>query len=133
MTVVTAAMALFAGRLVPRLGEWPVVAAGLTSGAVGATLVALNGSHAHLALVLLSTVPIGVTALAMPAMTGLAMASGPRLRHGLSAGVFNASRQAGNLCSPANTRGPSWSPSGSSCSPRSSRWSRSWSWCGAGA
>ena len=39
--------------------------------------------------------PIGVTALAMPAMTGLAMASGPSLRHGLSAGVFNASRQAG--------------------------------------
>jgi DHA2 family methylenomycin A resistance protein-like MFS transporter len=95
MTVVTAAMALFAGRLVPRLGEWPVVAAGLTSGAVGATLVVLNGSHAHLALLLLSTVPIGVTALAMPAMTGLAMASGPRLRLGLSAGVFNASRQAG--------------------------------------
>jgi DHA2 family methylenomycin A resistance protein-like MFS transporter len=31
----------------------------------------------------------------MPAMTGLAMASGPSLRLGLSAGVFNASRQAG--------------------------------------
>jgi MFS transporter, DHA2 family, methylenomycin A resistance protein len=95
MTVVTAAMALFAGRLVPRLGEWPVVVAGLTSGAVGATLVALNGSHAHLALLLLSTVPIGFTALAMPAMTGLAMARAPRLRLGLSAGVFNTSRQAG--------------------------------------
>jgi MFS transporter, DHA2 family, methylenomycin A resistance protein len=95
MTVVTAAMALSAGRLVPSFGEWRVVAAGLTSGAVGATLVALNGSQAHLALLLLSTVPIGVTALAMPAMTGLAIASGPRLRHGLSAGVFNASRQAG--------------------------------------
>ena len=78
MTVVTAAMALFAGRLVPRLGEWPVVVAGLTSGAVGATLVALNGSHAHLALLLLSTVPIGFTALAMPAMTGLAMANAPK-------------------------------------------------------
>jgi DHA2 family methylenomycin A resistance protein-like MFS transporter len=95
MTVVTAAMALFAGRLVPRLGEWPVVVAGLTCGAVGATLVAVNGSHAHLALLLLSTVPIGFTALAMPAMTGLAMASAPRLRLGLSAGVFNTSRQAG--------------------------------------
>jgi DHA2 family methylenomycin A resistance protein-like MFS transporter len=95
MTVVTAAMALFAGRLVPRLGEWPVVVAGLMCGAVGATLVALNGSHAHLALLLLSTVPIGFTALAMPAMTGLAMASGPRLRLGFSAGVFNTSRQAG--------------------------------------
>ena len=43
MTVVTAAMALLAGRLVPRLGEWPVLLAGLTSGAAGATLVALNG------------------------------------------------------------------------------------------
>jgi DHA2 family methylenomycin A resistance protein-like MFS transporter len=95
MTVVTAAMALFAGRLVPRLGEWPVVVAGLTSGAVGATLVALNGSHADLALLLLCTVPIGFTALAMPAMTGLAMASAPRRRLGLSAGVFNTSRQAG--------------------------------------
>src|SRR4051794_16875035 len=95
MTVVAAAMALSAGRLVPRLGEWPVVAAGLTSGAVGATLVALSTSNANLALLLLCTVPIGVTALAMPAMTGLAMASGPSLRHGLSAGVFNASRQAG--------------------------------------
>ena len=70
-------------------------AAGLASGAVGATLVALNASHAHLALLLLSTVPIGFTALAMPAMTGLAMASAPRLRLGLSAGVFNTSRQAG--------------------------------------
>ena len=95
MTVVTAAMALFSGRLVPRLGEWWVVVAGLASGAVGATLVALNGSHAHLAPLLLSTVPIGFTALAMPAMTGLAMASAPRLRLGLSAGVFNTSRQAG--------------------------------------
>src|SRR6185295_9003611 len=53
--------ALFAGRLVPRLGEWPVVLAGLTSGAVGAMLVALNGSDAHLALLLLSTVPVGFT------------------------------------------------------------------------
>jgi MFS transporter, DHA2 family, methylenomycin A resistance protein len=95
MTVVTAAMALLAGRLVPRLGEWPVVVAGLTSGAVGATLVAVNGSHPHLSLLLLSTVPIGFTALAMPAMTGLAMASAPRLRLGLSAGVFNTARQAG--------------------------------------
>jgi DHA2 family methylenomycin A resistance protein-like MFS transporter len=95
MTVVTAAMALSAGRLVPRLGEWRVVIAGLASGAVGATLVALNGSHAHLAPLLLSTMPIGFTALAMPAMTGLAMASAPRLRLGLSAGVFNTSRQAG--------------------------------------
>jgi DHA2 family methylenomycin A resistance protein-like MFS transporter len=95
MTAATAAMALLAGRLVPRLGEWPVLIAGLTSGAAGATLVALNGRHANLGLLLVATVPIGFTALAMPAMTGLALASAPRLGLGLAAGVFNTSRQAG--------------------------------------
>ena len=95
MTAATGTMALLAGRLVPRLGEWRVLVAGLTSGAVGATLVALNGRHPHLGLLLVATVPIGFTALAMPAMTGLAMTSAAKLGLGLSAGVFNTSRQAG--------------------------------------
>jgi DHA2 family methylenomycin A resistance protein-like MFS transporter len=94
MTAATAAMALLSGRLVPRLGEWPVLVAGLTSGAAGAALVALNG-NANLGLLLICTVPIGCTALAMPAMTGLAIASAPGLGLGRSAGVFNTSRQAG--------------------------------------
>jgi DHA2 family methylenomycin A resistance protein-like MFS transporter len=95
MTAAAAAMALLAGRLVPRLGEWPVLLAGLSFGAVGAALIALNGGPAHLGLLLVSTVPVGSTALAMPAMTGLAMTSAPKLGLGLSAGVFNTSRQAG--------------------------------------
>jgi DHA2 family methylenomycin A resistance protein-like MFS transporter len=95
MTAATASMALLAGRLVPRLGEWRVVVAGLTFGAAGATLVAVNASSGNLGLLLVCTVPIGFTALAMPAMTGLAMASGAKLGLGLSAGVFNTSRQAG--------------------------------------
>jgi DHA2 family methylenomycin A resistance protein-like MFS transporter len=95
MTAATAAMALLSGRLVPRLGEWPILVAGLTFGAAGATLVALDGSSGNLGLLLICTVPIGFTALAMPAMTGLAMASGAKLGLGLSAGVFNTSRQAG--------------------------------------
>jgi DHA2 family methylenomycin A resistance protein-like MFS transporter len=95
MTASTAVMALLAGRLVPRLGEWLVVVAGLTFGAFGALLVALDAGHAHLALLLLATVPIGCSALAMPAMTGLAMASGPQLRPAFAAGVFNTARQAG--------------------------------------
>jgi DHA2 family methylenomycin A resistance protein-like MFS transporter len=112
LTAATAATALLAGRLVPRLGEWPVLLLGLTSGAAGATLVALNGSHAHLGLLLVSTVPIGFTALAMPAMTGLAMVSAPRLGLGLSAGIFNTSRQAGGalgvaLLGTVLTAGPS--------------------------
>ena len=86
-------MALSAGLLVPRFGEWLVVVAGLAFGAFGAALVALDAGH--LALLVLATVPIGFSALAMPAMTGLAMASGPRLRPAFSAGVFNTSRQTG--------------------------------------
>jgi DHA2 family methylenomycin A resistance protein-like MFS transporter len=95
LTAATAAMALLAGRLVPRLGEWPVLVAGLTCGALGATLVALNGRPGNRGLLLVYTVPIGFTALAMPAMTGLAMANGAKRGLGLSAGVFNTSRQAG--------------------------------------
>jgi MFS transporter, DHA2 family, methylenomycin A resistance protein len=95
MTAATAVMAFFAGRLVPRLGEWAVLLAGLTSGAAGATLVALNGRPTNLGPLLVATVPIGFTALAMPAMTGLAMRSAAKLGLGLSAGVFNTSRQAG--------------------------------------
>jgi DHA2 family methylenomycin A resistance protein-like MFS transporter len=95
MTAATAAMALLAGRLVPRLGEWPVLIAGLTSGAAGATLVALNGRPVNLVPLLVSTVPIGCTALAMPAMTGVAMRRAAKFGLGLSAGVFNTSRQAG--------------------------------------
>ena len=95
MTAAAAAMALLSGRLVPRLGEWRVLVAGLACGASGAALVAVNGSAVNLGLLLVSTVPIGFTALAMPAMTGLAMVSAPRLGLGLSAGFFNTSRQAG--------------------------------------
>jgi DHA2 family methylenomycin A resistance protein-like MFS transporter len=95
MTAATAVMALLAGRLVPRLGEWPVLVAGLTCGAAGATLVALSARSGSLGLLLVATVPIGFTALAMPAMTGLAMRRSAKFGLGLSAGVFNTSRQAG--------------------------------------
>jgi DHA2 family methylenomycin A resistance protein-like MFS transporter len=95
MTAATGAMALLAGRFVPRFGEWRVLLAGLASGAAGATLVALDGRPANLGLLLVFTVPIGFTALAMPAMTGLAMTNAAKLGLGLSAGVFNTSRQAG--------------------------------------
>jgi len=95
MTAATAVMALLAGRLVPRLGEWRVLVAGLTCGATGATLVALSARSGNVWLLLAATVPIGFTALAMPAMTGLAMRRSARFGLGLSAGVFNTSRQAG--------------------------------------
>src|ERR1700756_351525 len=95
MTAATAVMAFLAGRLVPRLGEWPVLVAGLTCGGAGATLVALSARSGSFGLLLVATVPIGFTALAMPAMTGLAMRRAAKFGLGLSAGVFNTSRQAG--------------------------------------
>jgi len=76
------------------LAVWGAVSGvGLASGPVVG--IALNASPANLGLLLVSTVPIGFTALAMPAMTGLAMRSAAKLGLGLSAGVFNTSRQAG--------------------------------------
>jgi DHA2 family methylenomycin A resistance protein-like MFS transporter len=95
MTAATAVMAFLAGRLVPRLGEWPVLVAGLTCGAAGATLVAFSARSGNVGVLLVATVPIGFTALAMPAMTGLAMRRAAKFGLGLSAGVFNTSRQAG--------------------------------------
>jgi DHA2 family methylenomycin A resistance protein-like MFS transporter len=95
MTAATAVMAFLAGRLVPRLGEWSVLVAGLTCGAAGATLVAFSARSGNVGVLLVATVPIGFTALAMPAMTGLAMRRAAKFGLGLSAGVFNTSRQAG--------------------------------------
>src|SRR4029077_3733882 len=95
MTAATAVMALLAGRLVPRLGEWPVLVAGVTGGAVRATFVALSAGSREVGLLLAATVPIGFTALGMPAMTGLAMRRAARFGLGLSAGGFNTTRQAG--------------------------------------
>jgi DHA2 family methylenomycin A resistance protein-like MFS transporter len=95
MTSVTGAMAFISGRVVTRAGEWPVILAGLAAGATGALLVARNTSRGPLATLIASSVPLGFTALAMPAMTAVAMTHAPRHRIGLASGVFNASRQTG--------------------------------------
>ncbi len=95
MTIVTGTMAFLSGRVVPRAGEWPVILAGLAAGATGALLVALNPGRGSLATLIASSVPLGFTALAMPALTAVAMTHAPRHRIGLASGVFNASRQTG--------------------------------------
>jgi DHA2 family methylenomycin A resistance protein-like MFS transporter len=95
MTIVTGTMAFISGRVIPRAGEWRVILAGLAAGATGALLVALNPSRGPLAALIASSVPLGFTALAMPAMTAVAMTHAPRHRIGLASGVFNASRQTG--------------------------------------
>jgi DHA2 family methylenomycin A resistance protein-like MFS transporter len=95
MTVFAGAAAFISGRVVPLAGEWPVILAGLAAGATGALLVALNPSGGPLATLIASSVPLGFTALAMPAMTAVAMSRAPRHRIGLASGAFNASRQTG--------------------------------------
>jgi enoyl-CoA hydratase/carnithine racemase/MFS family permease len=94
MTIVTGAMAFLSGRLVGHIGEWNAIVVGLTAGAVGALLISL-AAGSGLTMLVVSGVPVGVTAVAMPAMTAVAMSHAPRHRIGLAAGVFNASRQTG--------------------------------------
>jgi MFS transporter, DHA2 family, methylenomycin A resistance protein len=94
MTIVTGSMAFLSGRLVNRIGEWTAIVIGLTAGTGGALLIALAPTGG-VATLIVSSLPIGVTALAMPAMTAVAMSHAPRKRVGLASGVFNASRQTG--------------------------------------
>jgi MFS transporter, DHA2 family, methylenomycin A resistance protein len=95
MTVVTGTMACLSGRLVGRIGEWRAIVAGLTAGGAGALLVALEAPGVPATQLIASSVLLGVSALAMPAMTALALSGAPRGRVGLASGVFNASRQTG--------------------------------------
>ena len=87
-------MAFLSGRLVSHIGEWTAIIVGLTAGAAGAVLISVSGTGGVTTLIA-SSVPVGVTALAMPAMTAVAMSRAPRDRIGLASGVFNASRQTG--------------------------------------
>jgi MFS transporter, DHA2 family, methylenomycin A resistance protein len=94
MTVATGSMASLSGRLVGHIGEWNAIVVGLSAGTAGALLISLAGAGGVTVLIL-CTLPIGVTALAMPAMTAAAMSHAPPRRIGLASGVFNAARQTG--------------------------------------
>jgi MFS transporter, DHA2 family, methylenomycin A resistance protein len=94
MTIVTGTMAFLSGRLVTRIGELAAIVVGLTAGASGALLIALAPTGGVTTLIV-SSLPVGLTALAMPAMTAVAMSHAPPHRIGLASGVFNVSRQTG--------------------------------------
>jgi DHA2 family methylenomycin A resistance protein-like MFS transporter len=87
-------MAFLSGRLVGHIGERNAIVVGLTAGAAGALLISLAATRGVTTLIV-SGVPVGLTALAMPAMTAVAMSHAPHDRIGLTSGVFNASRQTG--------------------------------------
>jgi len=95
VTLVTGTTAYLSSRAIARFGEWPVMTAGLMTGAIGAAFVAVNPTHGATSLLVISTIPLGLTAMAMPAMTATAMAGVPADRVGLASGVLNAARQTG--------------------------------------
>jgi DHA2 family methylenomycin A resistance protein-like MFS transporter len=87
-------IAFASARLIGRLGEWRSMVVGLSGGATGAVLLAALGGDST-AVTILCTVPLGTVALAMQAMTALAMEGAPVERIGLASGIQNAARQAG--------------------------------------
>jgi MFS transporter, DHA2 family, methylenomycin A resistance protein len=91
---VIVAIAINSARLIGRLGEWRSMVIGLSGGALGALLLAVFGGDSTTATIL-CTVPFGTVALAMQAMTALAMEAAPVERIGLASGIQNAARQAG--------------------------------------
>jgi MFS transporter, DHA2 family, methylenomycin A resistance protein len=94
LTGVIGVIAFTSARIIGRLGEWRSMLIGFSWGATGALLLAIFGGDS-VALTILCTVPFAGAALAMQAMTALAMEGAPRERIGLASGVQNAARQAG--------------------------------------
>jgi MFS transporter, DHA2 family, methylenomycin A resistance protein len=87
-------IAFTSARLIGWLGEWRSVVIGLSGGTVGAVLLAAIGGDSTV-VTMACTVPFGTVALAMQAMTALAMEGAPVERIGLASGIQNAARQAG--------------------------------------
>jgi DHA2 family methylenomycin A resistance protein-like MFS transporter len=97
MTVVTGAMAYLSGHAIQRLGDWPVMLAGLACGVAAAVLVALAPENDGAWPVIGSSALLGLTALVMPAMSAIAIGSASARRIGLASGVLNAARQIGGV------------------------------------
>ncbi|MGH3249158.1 MAG: MFS transporter [Trebonia sp.] len=88
-------VAPFAGRLVNRVGERPIVVGGLLSAAVGFAWLAVAGAASYPALVPgMVLAGVGVSA-AMPAAQNAAVGAVAREAIGTASGVYNALRQVG--------------------------------------
>jgi DHA2 family methylenomycin A resistance protein-like MFS transporter len=95
MTVVVGLGALASGRLTARHGPRLPMLAGLGFAACGAGLLSLVGARAPLEVVVAASMCLGLSALAMPAMTSVAVGAVDAARAGLASGVLNAARQSG--------------------------------------
>jgi EmrB/QacA subfamily drug resistance transporter len=95
-TAVLFLIAPMAGTLAGRLGERPVVMAGLVAQAAGFGWMALESGAGYLVLVpAMVLAGIGVSA-AMPATQSAAMAAVPRQQIGVASGTYNVMRMLGN-------------------------------------
>ncbi|WP_051792903.1 MFS transporter [Amycolatopsis jejuensis] len=92
LTAAIGIAAFFSGRLTGRFGPRLPIVAGAVAGLAGAAGFALLDRS--LALLITCSLVFGCCALAMPAMTSLAMNALPG-KAGLAAGVLNAARQTG--------------------------------------
>ena len=95
LTATVATGALLSGRVGTSFGPRHAMTLGLAGGTLGAVLLAVIDRTASDIVLGAGGALLGTCGLAMPAMTGLALASAPSGRLALGAGVLNTSRQIG--------------------------------------
>ena len=95
MSVVVGLGSLASGRLTARVGPRPPMLAGLTLAAAGAAVLATVGTATSLAVVVGGSILLGLTSLAMPAMTAVVVGAAGSEHAGVAAGILNAARQSG--------------------------------------
>ena len=95
MSVAVAAGSLASGWLTARFGPRRPMIAGLTLAAAGAAVLATVGETTPLAVLVAGSVVLGLTSLAMPAMTAAVVGTAGPENAGVASGVLNAARQAG--------------------------------------
>jgi DHA2 family methylenomycin A resistance protein-like MFS transporter len=96
MTLSVGLGSVLSGRLTARSGPRGIMIAGLLAAAIGAVVVSFAASGTTgIVVFVVGSVLLGLCALAMPAMTSVAVGAVRVERAGLASGVFNTARQAG--------------------------------------
>ena len=105
LTATVAIGALLSGRVGTSFGPRHAMMLGLAGGTLGAVLLAVIDRAGSDIVLAAGGALLGTCGLAMPAMTGLALAGAPSGRLALGAGVLNTSRQIGGALGVALTGG----------------------------
>lgn len=111
LTAVVAVCALASGRLSTRFGPRMPMLVGLAGGLVATGLLAAFGDRLGVVGLTGLGAVLGLVGLAMPAMTGVALAAAGPARAGLGAAVLNTARQAGGALGVALLGNAAFAPS----------------------